>query len=108
MFIERPCTHLSGVFFQAQLSEEINRLREIKKLMDDAKADGTQELPEWVSESRQLRTLFENAEKNMQNSQGDQTSHQKKFSSLMKTDPKEAERLDFKYVNCCYYLDISS
>ena len=86
--------------FQSQLSEEINRLREIKQLMDDAKADGNHELPEWVSENRQFRRLLENAEKNLQKNRADQTSNQRKFSSLMKTDPKEAERLDFKYVIC--------
>ena len=62
--------------------------------MDEAKADGKSELPDWVSENRQFRSLLDNAERNSQKNRGD--TNQRKFSSLMKTDPKEAERLDFK------------
>ena len=72
--------------------------------MVDAKTEGNQELPEWVSESRQFRRLLENAEKSFQNNRGDQISNQKKFSSLMKTDPKEAERLNFKYVRYANFM----
>ena len=65
--------------------------------MDEAKADGKSELPVWVSESRQLRTLLNDAEKSMNKGRPDSNSSQRKFSSLMKADPKEAERLDFRY-----------
>lgn len=64
--------------------------------MDEAKADGKSELPEWVSENRQFRTLLDNTEKNLQKNRSDETTNQRKFASLMKTDPKEAGRLDFK------------
>lgn len=76
--------------------------------MDEAKADGKSELPVWVSESRQLRTLLNDAEKSMHKGRADSNSSQRKFSSLMKADPKEAERLDFRYPTFVSFIKIYS
>ena len=76
-------------------------------MMQEAKADGKPDLPEWVAENRELRSLLRNTENN-NTATAAQANHynsselfgsQRKFTRLMKTNPKQAEKLDFRYAN---------
>ncbi len=69
--------------------------------MRDAKADSSSALPEWVAENKEIRTLFrktENANQRSHQNSSEFLNSQRKFTHLMKVDPKQAERLDFRYV----------
>ena len=72
--------------------------------MQDAKADGKSNLPEWVGENKQFRSLLKSTERNGQDNRTglDLFQSQRKFTHLMKTDPKQAERLDFRYAEFCF------
>ena len=86
-------------FFKAQLTEEINRLKDIRQVMEDTKIDGRRNLPEWVGENKQFRKLMETAEHEGRSSRGEVFPSQRKFTALMKTDPSKAEKLDFRCVS---------
>eukprot|EP00794_Sanderia_malayensis_P007374 gene7374-8194_t len=85
---------------QAQLNEEIGRLKEIQQTMRDAKAEGSVGLPEWLAESREVRNLLKKAEPASRPGHHHNSSEflnsQRKFTHLMKVNPKQAERLDFR------------
>ena len=49
------------IYLQVQLREEISRLRDIKQLMDCAKRDGVDELPDWLNETGELHALLDEA-----------------------------------------------
>ncbi|XP_067663170.1 protein WWC2-like isoform X2 [Haliotis asinina] len=47
----------------SHLNDEITRLKELKRLMEDAKSKGATELPNWLSDDDQLQKLLSDAEK---------------------------------------------
>jgi len=83
---------------QVQLREEISRLRDIKQLMDCAKRDGVDELPDWLNETGELHALLDEAkhEAYEQLSGNAVLDPSQKFAQLRKTDPKQASVVGFQ------------
>ncbi|XP_051870256.1 protein KIBRA-like [Pristis pectinata] len=75
-----------------RLSQELDILRDLKQQIDEAKARGDTELPQWVKEDERFQTLLKQIEK-----QAEQTKEQQKQESkvqrLMKKTSKEVHKL---------------
>ncbi|XP_013389422.1 protein KIBRA isoform X3 [Lingula anatina] len=76
------------------LQDEINRLRDLKKVMEEAKARGESELPSWFTDSEQMQQLLQEADNLLNRPQGSYISRQdQKAERLMRKITKEAHKL---------------
>ncbi|GCC21961.1 hypothetical protein chiPu_0000344 [Chiloscyllium punctatum] len=77
---------------QRRLTQELDTLRDLRRQIDEAKARGETELPQWVKEDERFQTLLKQVEK-----QAEQTKEQQKQESkvqrLMKKTSKEVNKL---------------
>ncbi|XP_067899970.1 protein KIBRA isoform X2 [Heterodontus francisci] len=77
---------------QNRLTQELDILRDLTQQIDEAKARGETELPQWVKEDERFQTLLKQVEK-----QAEQTKEQQKQESnvqrLMKKTSKEVHKL---------------
>ncbi|XP_067852202.1 protein KIBRA [Heptranchias perlo] len=77
---------------QNRLTQELDVLRDLKQQIDEAKARGETDLPQWVKEDERFQTLLKQVEK-----QAEQTKEQQKQESkvqrLMKKTSKEMHKL---------------
>ncbi|RXM32365.1 Protein KIBRA [Acipenser ruthenus] len=74
---------------ESRLSQEVLVLRELKEQLEQAKARGHTELPEWVSEDERFRLLLRQAEKQ---TPGEHTQEQR-VERMMKTAAKDVHRI---------------
>ncbi len=65
--------------------------------MRDAKTEGASGLPEWIAESKEIRNILKKTEQGNYQSSNEFLNSQRKFTHLMKVNPKQADRLDFRY-----------
>ena len=69
--------------------------------MDDSKSEGKIELPEWLAENKQFRTLLQEREASEASNRQKTTKildTSQKYNHVAKVNPKEAERMHFKWV----------
>jgi len=71
------------------LSEEIERLRQIKNKMEEAKAKGDKELPIWLQEDEKFQTLLASLEEKT----GQKSYEEKRMEKLLRKTAKEIYKL---------------
>jgi len=71
------------------LSEEIERLRQIKKQMEEAKDKGEKELPKWLQEDDKFQYLLASLEEKS----AQKTSEERRMEKLLKKTAKEIYKL---------------
>ncbi|XP_058852521.1 protein KIBRA-like [Acipenser ruthenus] len=74
---------------ESRLSQEVLVLRELKEQLEQAKARGHTELPEWVSEDERFRLLLRQAEKQTPG----EHSQEQRVERMMKTAAKDVHRI---------------
>nr|SVE74953.1 EOG090X00VK [Daphnia dolichocephala] len=72
-----------------ELQEELSRLRELKRRLEDARYLGNQDLPSWLSEDDRLQALLEHAEKRKE----EKTVEERKLEKLVRRTSREIYRL---------------
>ncbi|EFX86200.1 hypothetical protein DAPPUDRAFT_193293 [Daphnia pulex] len=72
-----------------ELHEELSKLRELKRRMEDARYLGNQDLPAWLSEDDRLQALLEHAEKRKE----EKTVEERKLEKLVRRTSREIYRL---------------
>nr|CAH0105309.1 unnamed protein product [Daphnia galeata] len=72
-----------------ELQEELSKLRELKRRMEDARYLGNQDLPAWLSEDDRLQALLEHAEKRKE----EKTVEERKLEKLVRRTSREIYRL---------------
>jgi len=72
-----------------ELHEELAKLRELKKRLEDARFNGNQDLPSWLSEDDRLQALLEHAEKRRE----EKTTEERKLEKLVRRTSREIYRL---------------
>nr|SVE72766.1 EOG090X00VK [Ceriodaphnia reticulata] len=72
-----------------ELQEELSKLRELKRRLEDARYLGNQDLPAWLSEDDRLQALLEHAEKRKE----EKTVEERKLEKLVRRTSREIYRL---------------
>jgi len=72
-----------------ELHEELAKLRELKKRLEDARYHGNQDLPAWLTEDDRLQALLEHAEKRKE----EKTTEERKLEKLVRRTSREIYRL---------------
>lgn len=53
------------VVLQTQLSEEVNRLQQLKQKIEEALAGGSTEIPKWLEDNEEFRVLVREVERDV-------------------------------------------
>ncbi|XP_041357146.1 protein WWC2-like [Gigantopelta aegis] len=79
----------------SHLNDEITRLKELKRHMEEAKSKGTTELPSWITDDDQLQKFLSEAEKltQKQNIQGFVSKQDRRAEHLMKKVRKDVYKM---------------
>nr|SVE92220.1 EOG090X00VK [Megafenestra aurita] len=72
-----------------ELQEELSKLRELKRRLEDARYLGNQDIPAWLSEDDRLQALLEHAEKRKE----EKTVEERKLEKLVRRTSREIYRL---------------
>nr|SVE89711.1 EOG090X00VK [Daphnia sinensis] len=72
-----------------ELQEELSKLRELKRRLEEARYLGNQDLPAWLSEDDRLQALLEHAEKRKE----EKTVEERKLEKLVRRTSREIYRL---------------
>ncbi|XP_035680896.1 protein KIBRA-like isoform X1 [Branchiostoma floridae] len=78
---------------QAQIEEEIVRLKEIKQRLEEHQTRGDGRLPNWVSENELMQRLLVDAEKQLARRMGECAEEERKRQEFLKRANKEMARL---------------
>lgn len=73
----------------SQQQDEINRLKELKKRLEESKARGDTDIPSWISENEQLQQILTSVNKEISK----QSSEDKKIEKLLKKTSREIYKL---------------
>ncbi|XP_059506586.1 protein KIBRA-like isoform X2 [Stegostoma tigrinum] len=77
---------------QRRLTQELDILRDLRRQIDEAKARGETELPQWVKEDERFQILLKQVEKQAEQTK-EQQKHESKVQRLMKKTSKEVNKL---------------
>ncbi|XP_078407174.1 protein KIBRA [Cetorhinus maximus] len=77
---------------QRRLTQELDILRDLRQQIDEAKARGETELPQWVKEDERFLTLLKQVEKQAEQTK-EQQKQENKVQRLMKKTSKEVHKL---------------
>lgn len=75
------------------LHDEINRLKQLKTLLEDAKSKGESELPGWLADDEHFHELLSEADKMVQKEKKILTKQDRRAQHLMKKVTKEVQML---------------
>ncbi|KAK3100597.1 hypothetical protein FSP39_022334 [Pinctada imbricata] len=78
---------------QAHLNDEINRLRDLKTMLEQAKARGETELPAWLTDDEQFQTLLSEADKMASKDKRPLSKEDRRAEQLLKKVTRDVQKL---------------
>ncbi|GAB1604454.1 protein WWC2-like isoform X2 [Argonauta hians] len=79
------------------LRDDVYRLKELKKGMEEAKARGANELPSWLTDDENFQRLLSEADKLVHKSENDKSKQNKRAEQIMKKVTRDVEKIQKNY-----------